>query len=92
MSTPNIEDVKNYLMGLQDNICRRLEEIDGSKKFFEDDWDREGGGGGRSRVLSEGAVFEQGGVNFSHVFGSNLPPSATAHRPELAGRNFQAMG
>jgi len=92
MNTPDIEAVKNYLLGLQDDICRALEEEDGSQRFREDAWQREAGGGGRSRVLAEGAVFEQAGVNFSHVFGANLPPSATAHRPELAGRNFQALG
>ncbi len=92
MNTPDIEAVKHYLLGLQDDICRALEEEDGSQRFLEDAWRREAGGGGRSRVLTGGAVFEQAGVNFSHVFGANLPPSATAHRPELAGRNFQALG
>ncbi len=92
MNTPDIEAVKHYLLGLQDDICRALEEEDGSQRFLEDAWRREAGGGGRSRVLAGGAVFEQAGVNFSHVFGANLPPSATAHRPELAGRNFQALG
>ncbi len=60
--------------------------------FIEDAWQREGGGGGRSRVLREGRVFEQAGVNFSHVHGDAMPASATAHRPELAGRSFEAMG
>ena len=58
----------------------------------EDQWERKSGGGGRTRVFSGGKVFEQGGVNFSHVFGDNLPPSATVNRPELAGRSFQALG
>lgn len=89
--TPDIERVKSYLLGLQDSICMSLEDIDGHK-FQEDSWDRDAGGGGKSRVLAGGNVFEQAGINFSHVFGANLPPSATAHRPELAGRNFQAMG
>jgi len=92
MSLPDVEKVKAYLLGLQDDICRQLEEEDGVAKFEEDAWEREEGGGGRTRVLTDGAIFEQGGVNFSHVFGTNLPPSATAHRPELAGRSFQAMG
>ena len=92
MSAPDINVVKAYLLSLQDDICRQLEQEDGGGKFQEDAWTREGGGGGRTRVLTNGKVLEQGGVNFSHVFGSNLPPSATAHRPELAGRNFQAMG
>lgn len=92
MSTPDLAAVKNYLMGLQDRICAALETEDGKETFKEDKWERSGGGGGRSRVLSDGAVFEQGGVGFSHVFGANLPPSATAHRPDLAGRNWQALG
>ena len=92
MSHPDIDDVKNYLLGLQDAICRGLAQVDGKEDFVEDAWVRDAGGGGRTRVLSNGAVFEQGGVAFSHVFGKDLPPSATAHRPELAGRSWQAMG
>ena len=88
---PKIELVKQYLLNLQDNICNALAEEDG-KTFAEDSWEREAGGGGRSRVLEEGNIIEKGGVNFSHVFGQGLPPSATAARPELAGRTFQAMG
>ncbi len=84
--------VKDYLMGLQDRICARLEAADGSGRFAEDAWERPGGGGGRTRVLADGAALEQGGVNFSHVFGDGLPPSATAARPELAGCGFEAMG
>ena len=89
----NIDAVKSYLMGLQDQICQSLvlEETDGSQ-FIEDSWQREEGGGGRSRVLEGGVVYEKAGVNFSHVFGDGLPASATAQRPELAGRSFQAMG
>jgi len=93
MDTPNIDAVKAYLLDLQDRICAGLETEDGSAKFEEDLWEREGApGGGRTRVLTDGAVFEQAGINFSHVEGASLPASATAHRPELAGRNFQAMG
>jgi len=92
MATPNIDAVKTYLLNLQDRICKALEEEDGQERFKEDRWDRAEGGGGISRVLTEGAVFEQAGVNFSHVYGDKLPPSATAHRPELAGRTFQALG
>jgi len=92
MATPNIDAVKTYLLNLQDRICKALEDEDGQERFKEDRWDRAEGGGGISRVLAEGAVFEQAGVNFSHVFGDKLPPSATAHRPELAGRTFQALG
>ncbi|MFW2422364.1 MAG: oxygen-dependent coproporphyrinogen oxidase [Porticoccaceae bacterium] len=83
--------VKDYLLGLQDAICKALEAQDG-EPFVEDSWQREEGGGGRSRVLADGNIIEKGGVNFSHVFGSALPPSATAQRPELAGRSFEAMG
>ena len=92
MSQVDIAAVKQYLLALQDRICEELAAEDGSANFVEDAWERPGGGGGRSRVISNGAVFEQGGVNFSHVFGDTLPPSATAQRPELAGRSFQAMG
>ncbi len=92
MSAPDIDAVKQYLLDLQDRICRGLEEEDGGGRFREDRWERPGGGGGRSRVLEEGAVIEKGGVNFSHVHGDGLPPSATAGRPELAGRGFQALG
>lgn len=88
----NVEAVKTYLLGLQDSICQGLADMDGQQSFAEESWQRAEGGGGRSRVLSQGAVFEQAGVNFSHVFGGQLPPSATAARPELAGRGFQAMG
>ena len=87
-----IERVKAYLLGLQDEICRGLEKEDGQGQFKEDVWQREAGGGGRTRVLEQGKIFEQAGVNFSHVFGNRLPPSATAARPELEGRDFQAMG
>ncbi len=87
-----IEQVKAYLLNLQDSICAALAEEDGEADFITDEWQRAEGGGGRSRVLSEGAVFEKAGVNFSHVMGANLPPSASASRPELAGRSYQAMG
>ncbi len=88
---PRVADVKQYLLALQDSICSRLSAVDGSE-FVEDDWQRPEGGGGRSRVLADGAVIEKGGVNFSHVAGPGMPASATAHRPELAGRSFEAMG
>ncbi len=92
MSEININAVKEYLLGLQDHVCNALSEEDGQQIFIEDAWQREQGGGGRTRVLTNGAVFEQAGVNFSHVFGSQLPKSATAARPELEGRDFQAVG
>ncbi|CAG21828.1 oxygen-dependent coproporphyrinogen oxidase [Photobacterium profundum] len=84
--------VKAFLLSLQDQICQSLESQDKSAAFEQDEWQREQGGGGRSRVLRQGSVFEQAGVNFSHVFGTKMPASATAHRPELAGRSFEAMG
>ena len=89
---PDIEAVKNYLLQLQQNICNALAEEDGAKTFEVDEWQREQGGGGKSCVMADGAVFESAGINFSHVYGDSLPGSATAHRPELAGRSFQAMG
>jgi coproporphyrinogen III oxidase len=88
----NTASVRTYLLDLQDRICAAVEAEDGAARFQEDLWERAEGGGGRSRVLSGGAVFEQAGVGFSHVFGPGLPPSATIHRPELAGRSFQALG
>ncbi|PVF12783.1 coproporphyrinogen III oxidase, partial [Yersinia pestis] len=92
MNSPDIALIKTYLLTLQDNICAALAQADGHAEFTEECWVREEGGGGRSRVLVNGAVFEQAGVNFSHVSGAMLPASATAHRPELAGRSFQALG
>ncbi len=92
MNNIDIQAVKTYLLQLQDDICAQLSEEDGGKAFVEDSWEREQGGGGRSRVMADGKVFESAGINFSHVFGGALPASATAHRPELAGRSFQAMG
>lgn len=87
-----IEQVVAYLHKLQDHICAEFKAIDGTD-FVEDAWQhKNGSGGGRTRVLSAGSVIEKGGVNFSHVKGSNLPPAATAKRPELAGKDFEAMG
>ena len=83
--------VKEYLLGLQDSICTALGAVD-SSLWQEDSWIRDEGGGGRSRVLVDGPVIEKGGVNFSHVFGAEMPASATQNRPELAGRSFEAMG
>jgi coproporphyrinogen III oxidase len=83
----DIEAVKDYLLKLQDRICRELEAADGKGVFVEDAWER-----GRSRILTDGAVIEKGGVNFSHVTGDNMPATASARRPELAGRSYQAMG
>jgi coproporphyrinogen III oxidase len=92
MSNPDIKAVSDYLLGLQDRICQALERVDQDRIFREDQWTREEGGGGRSRVMEEGAIFEKAGINFSHVHGAQLPASATAHRPELAGRSFEALG
>jgi coproporphyrinogen III oxidase len=90
--TPDKQAVKNYLLELQNTICNALAAEDGGAVFVEDNWDRSEGGGGRSRVLINGTVIEKGGVNFSHVHGTQMPASATVHRPELAGRAFEAMG
>ena len=92
MTIPSVAAVSGYLTDLQNRICDALEQIDGQNRFREDTWQREEGGGGRSRVLEEGGVFEKAGINFSHVRGNQLPASATAHRPELAGRSFEALG
>jgi len=89
---PDLPAVQSYLLDLQDRICAAIESEDGSGRFCEDSWERPEGGGGRSRVMSAGAVFEQAGVGFSRVHGPGLPPSATAQRPELAGRSFEALG
>jgi len=87
-----LSKVKHYLMHLQDRICAVLSQEDGEKSFHEDLWQHTSGGGGRTRILRDGKVFEQAGVNFSHVYGDSLPPAATATRPELAGCRFQAAG
>ena len=88
----DIEALLAYLTALQDQLSDNIESFEAVEKCAEDKWEREDGGGGRSRILTNGEIFEQAGVNFSHVFGSQLPPSATQQRPELANRNFQAMG
>ena len=86
----DISQVKDYLRSLQDRIVSELELLDGKVTFHRDAWDRPGGGGGESRVLKRGGIFEQAGVNFSHVFGKQLPPSATKSRPDLAGHTYAA--
>jgi len=88
----DIDRVRDYLTGLQDRICAAIETADGKATFVEDNWSRDEGGGGRTRVLREGAVFEQAGIGFSDVSGTKLPPSATAARPELAGASWRAVG
>jgi len=89
---PDPAAVATWLRHLQDHTCAALAAADGGAGFVEDTWQRPGGGGGRSRVLKNGAVFEQGGVNFSEVHGSALPAAASAHRPELAGAPWSAFG
>ncbi|MGB3559469.1 MAG: oxygen-dependent coproporphyrinogen oxidase [Geitlerinemataceae cyanobacterium] len=84
--------VSQFMRQLQDEICQSLERIDGKGRFREDTWERPEGGGGRSRIMQEGNVFEQGGVNFSEVYGSQLPPSILQQRPEAAGNGFYATG
>ncbi|WCG85121.1 oxygen-dependent coproporphyrinogen oxidase [Pectobacterium sp. A5351] len=88
----DVNTVKHFLLSLQKDICQQLAAIDGEADFAKDEWQRAEGGGGCSRVLSGGRVFERAGVNFSHITGKSLPPSASTHRPDLAGRSFQAMG
>ena len=87
-----LTQVKDYLQGLQSRIVAELEQLDGKARFGRDAWDRPGGGGGLSCVLSDGSVFEKAGVGFSHVHGDQMPPSATKNRPDLAGCSFEAVG
>ena len=84
--------VERYLRGLQQRICEAIEAQDGRAQFQRDEWQRAEGGGGVTRILDDGAVFERAGIGFSDILGSKLPPSASAHRPELAGRGYRAMG
>ena len=95
MSQPDTQAVRTYLLGLQDRIVSALQEEDG-KAFVADGWTKAPEdrlqGDGLSRLVEEGHVLERGGCNFSHVRGKTLPPSATQHRPELAGAPFEAMG
>ena len=88
----HVEVVSEWLRGLQDRICAAIENADGKARFVEDQWQRAEGGGGRTRILRDGGVFEQAGIGYSYVMGTRLPPSATAHRPELAGRTWTATG
>lgn len=86
------ERVSTFMKSLQDSICEGLEALDGKAKFKEDAWQRQEGGGGRTRLITNGDYFEQGGVNFSEVWGKSLPPSILAQRPEAAGHEFYATG
>jgi coproporphyrinogen III oxidase len=88
-----IDQIKQYLLSLQADICTQLEQVDGQATFIKDEWEKpNGAGNGLTRVLTKGSAFEQAGVNFSIVHGDNMPASATALRPELAGRSFTALG
>lgn len=89
---PNARAVTDYLLDLQERLCACIEALEPCARFVRDPWEREEGGGGESRVLTDGEVFERAGVNFSRVHGERLPPSASARRPELAGCGFQALG
>ena len=91
MNDKQFQQVLSYLQSLQDNICADLEKIESQAHFIQDSWQHDNGGGGRTRVLT-GNVFESAGVNFSHVLGDNLPSSATAKRPDIAGSGFEASG
>jgi coproporphyrinogen III oxidase len=90
--TSHRQRVSNFYRSLQDTISNAIEALDGTGKFREDSWVREEGGGGRSRVLSEGAIFERAGVNFSEVQGPSLPPSILKRRPEITDQPFYATG
>lgn len=92
MDTVHAKRISQYMMDLQDNICKALENEDETGRFQQDTWRRPQGGGGRTRILRNGRILEQAGINYSHVSGGQLPPSATANRPELAGCNFKAIG
>jgi len=87
----DVEAIKRFFLGLQDTIVARLSELGGGV-FLRDEWTRPEGGGGITRLIENGGLFERAGVNFSHVRGASLPPSASAARSELAGRSFEALG
>ena len=91
MQAPRIAEVRDFLLGLQQNIGDRLQALD-TREFRAESWERPAGGGGISRVIEDGSVFERGGVLFSHVTGKSLPATASAVRPQIAGRSFEAMG
>ncbi|PAV01911.1 hypothetical protein CBG25_14000 [Arsenophonus sp. ENCA] len=92
MNIPDINAVKAFLLTLQDKLCQQFEHIDNTAKFAQHNWQHKQKGSGRSRILKNGTIFEQVGVNFSHISGEHLPASATENRPLLVGRRYQAMG
>ncbi|MDJ0956610.1 MAG: oxygen-dependent coproporphyrinogen oxidase [Arenicellales bacterium] len=89
---PDVEAIRNYLLGLQAEVCANLETIEDGQRFTQETWTYPQGGGGITRILANGAALEQGGVNFSHIKGPQLPAAATARRPELSGQSFEALG
>jgi len=91
-SVVDAQAVRSFLTQFHDQLCEQLEALDGSAKFVDDHWERAEGGGGNTRTLTGGSLFEKAGVAFSHIQGTQLPPSASAARPELAGRSYEAMG
>lgn len=92
LPTNAVAQVKTYLLQLQTNLCDAINRLDKQGHFIEDAWTRDLGGGGLTRVFDKGQIFAKAGINFSHVTGAQLPPSASAHRPELAGCRFSALG
>lgn len=92
ISPSAIQTLRSYFLSLQDNLCQALSAEDGQGEFLSDHWERNEGGGGTTRILKMGAVFEQAGVNFSHVFGASLPAAATEKRPQFAESTFEALG
>jgi len=92
MNKEQFKDVAAWLQGLQDRICDQLQSVENTAAFVEDLWQHDAGGGGRSRVMQGGEVFEKAGVGFSHVTGAEMPKAATAKRPQLAGQGFAAAG
>jgi coproporphyrinogen III oxidase len=89
---PSIDQVKSYLLDLQNRVCEFIENEEAEVRFVEDSWHHAQGGGGLTRVLTQGAIIEKAGVNFSHVYGKSLPTAATVKRPDLADCGFQALG
>ena len=91
-SVVDAQSVREFLVNFHNTLCKQLEELDGTARFSDDQWERSEGGGGNTRTLVDGTLFEKAGVAFSHIQGSKLPPSASANRPELSGRSYEAMG
>ena len=89
---PDVEAVRHYLLGLQAEVCANLETLEKEQRFAQETWTYPQGGGGITRILTNGVALEQGGVNFSHIKGRQLPAAATARRPELSGQSFEALG